>query len=150
MAAESTTRLHRLCTELTGRQRGKEKWNHKDITEQQRIIFILNFGVLMQHVCVCFCVCYSVCCDERVHLLSSHQVSHTLQCQVGYAAVILVAAVPKGQLDKETSFCNSKKLHVLSFPHARGWNQMITYGPHLCPHNSRPAVIQNWPEVWIL
>lgn len=46
-------------------------------------------------------VCYSVSGDECVNILSSHQVIHTLQCQVRYAAVILVAAVPERQLARE-------------------------------------------------
>lgn len=46
-------------------------------------------------------VCYSASGNERVNILSSHQVVHTLQCQVRYAAVILITAVPEGQLARE-------------------------------------------------
>lgn len=44
-----------------------------------------------------------VCCDEGVFLPSSHQVGHALQCQVWYTAIVLVTAIPEGQLGKETS-----------------------------------------------
>lgn len=33
-----------------------------------------------------------------MYILESHQVGHALQGQVRYAAVVLVTAVPKGQL----------------------------------------------------
>lgn len=42
-------------------------------------------------------------CDGGVYSPSSHQVGHALQCQVGYTAIVLVAAIPEGQLVKETS-----------------------------------------------
>lgn len=79
--AESTTGLHRMCTELSGRQWGR-----------QALYYLFTRSTRANKVCL------AVRSWARwwIYLLSSHQVSHTLQCEVGDAAVVLVTAVPEG------------------------------------------------------